>query len=126
MKIGILGSGDVGQRLADGFIATGHAVKIGTRSPEKVASWAAKQGNKTTAGGFADAAAFGEIVVIATLWEETPSAIRMAGEKNFAGKVVIDVTNSLDFSKGVPPVLAIANTDSGGETVQCICCQVAE
>jgi predicted dinucleotide-binding enzyme len=127
MKIGILGSGDVGQRLDDGFIATGHAVKIGTRNPEKVASWAAKQGNKTTAGSFADAAAFEEIVVIAPLWEGTSSAIRMAGEKNFAGKVVvIDVTNLLDFSKGVPPVLAIASTDSGGETVQRICCPAAE
>src|SRR5919109_1943857 len=116
MNIGIIGSGDVGQRLADGFIATGHAIKIGTRSPEKVASWAAKQRNKTTAVSFADTAAFGEIVVIATLLEGTPSAIRMAGEKNFAGKVVIDVTNPLDFSKGVPPVLAIANTDSRRET----------
>jgi predicted dinucleotide-binding enzyme len=63
MKIGILGSGDVAQRQADGFIATGHTVKIGTRSPEKVASWAAKHGSKTTAGSFADAAAFGEILL---------------------------------------------------------------
>lgn len=106
------------KRLANGFVATGHAVKIGTQSPEKVASCAAKHGNKTAAGSFADAAVFGEIVVIATLWEGTPSAIRRAGERNFAGKVVIDVSNLLDFSKGMPPVLAIANIDSGSKTVQ--------
>jgi 8-hydroxy-5-deazaflavin:NADPH oxidoreductase len=46
----------------------------------------------------------------------------MAGEKNFAGKVIIDVTNSLDFSKSIPPTLAITHADSGGETVQYICC----
>jgi predicted dinucleotide-binding enzyme len=118
MKIGILGSGDVGLRLADSFIATGHTVKIGTRSPEKVAPWATKHGGKASAGSFSDAASFGEIVALATLWEGTPSALQLAGAKNFSGKVVIDVTNPLDFSKGVPPGLAVGHTDSGGETVQ--------
>jgi 8-hydroxy-5-deazaflavin:NADPH oxidoreductase len=118
MKIGILGSGDVGLKLADSFTATGHTVKIGTRSPEKVASWVAKHNGKASAGSFSDAASFGEIVVLATLWEGTPSALQLAGTKNFSGKVVIDVTNPLDFSKGVPPKLAVGHTDSGGETVQ--------
>ncbi len=119
MKIGILGSGDVGLKLADSFIATGHTVKIGTRKPEKITSWAAKHGDsKASAGSFADAASFGEIVVLATLWEGTPSALQLAGLKNFSGKVVVDVTNPLDFSKGVPPGLAVGHTDSGAETVQ--------
>ncbi len=118
MKIGILGSGDVGLKLADSFIATGHSVKIGTRSPEKVASWTAKHGNRASAGSFADAASFGEIIMLATLWEGTPSALKLAGAKNFSGKVVVDVTNPLDFSKGAPPGLAVGHTDSGGETVQ--------
>ena len=61
---------------------------------------------------------FGEMVVIATLWNGTSNAIRMAGPKNFAGKIVIDVINPLDFSQGMPPKLAIGHSDSAGETVQ--------
>ena len=67
---------------------------------------------------FCRAASFGELVVIATLWNGTANAIRMAGPKNFAGKIVIDVINPLDFSKGMPPRLAISHSDSAGETVQ--------
>jgi len=118
MKIGILGSGDVGLKLGDSFIRLGHAVKIGTRNPGKVAPWVAGHGSLASAGSFAEAAAFGEILVIATAWDGTTSAIRMADAKNFSGKVVIDVTNPLDFSKGMPPKLAIGQTDSAGETVQ--------
>lgn len=118
MKIGILGSGEVGQKLAEGFAATGHTVKVGSRSPEKIAQWAAKNAGKVSAGSFSDAASFGEIVVLATFWEGTPAAIKMAGAGNFAGKVLVDVTNPLDFSKGVPPRLAVGRDDSGGETVQ--------
>lgn len=119
MQVGILGSGDVGLKLGDGFIETGNIVRIGTRSPLKVQSWISKYGNsRASSGNFAEAAAFGELLVIATLWEGTASAIRSADPKNFEGKVVIDVTNPLDFSKGVPPKLALGHTDSGGETVQ--------
>ncbi len=118
MKIGIIGSGDVGQRLAGGFIETGHEVKIGTRDPQKMADWVAKHGSRTSAGSFAEAASYGDIVVIATLWAGTESAIRMADPKNLAGKTVIDVTNPLDYSKGLPPTLAVGHTDSAGETVQ--------
>lgn len=118
MKIGIIGSGEVGQRLGDGFIELGHTVKIGTRDPQKVAAWVEKHGDKASAGSFSEAAAFGEdMVAIATLWIGTQSAIEMAGPANFAGKVVMDVTNPLDFSS-TPPKLAIGHTDSAGETVQ--------
>ncbi len=118
MQIGILGSGDVGLKLGDSFIELGHAVKVGTRSPNKVAAWVDRHGSKASAGSFSEAAAFGEVVIIATLWDGTASAIKMADSKNFAGKVVIDVTNPLDFSKGMPPKLAVGHTDSAGETVQ--------
>jgi predicted dinucleotide-binding enzyme len=118
VQIGIIGSGQVGQKLADGFIATGQTVKVGTRAPEKLAGWAAKHGGKASATSFSDAASFGDIVVLATSWEGAASAINLAGTKNFSGKIVIDVTNPLDFSKGVPPKLALGQTDSGGETVQ--------
>jgi 8-hydroxy-5-deazaflavin:NADPH oxidoreductase len=73
---------------------------------------------KVSSGTFAEAASFGELDVIATLWAGTEEAIRTADPKNFAGKVVIDVTNPLDFSKGMPSRLAIGHTDSAGESVQ--------
>jgi predicted dinucleotide-binding enzyme len=123
MKIGVLGSGDVGRRLGDGFIELGHIVKIGSRDPTKqeVVQWVSNHGGeegKASAGNFADVVSFGEMVVIATSWDGTSNAIRMANPKNFAGKIVIDVTNPLDFSEGMPPKLAIGHTDSAGETVQ--------
>lgn len=122
MNIGILGSGDVGRRLGDGLIALGHKVKIGTREPGKLdlQQWINNHGQeKAAAGTFAEAASFGdELIFLATLWDGAPNAIKMANVKNFTGKIVIDVTNPLDFSKGVPPKLAVGHTDSAGETVQ--------
>lgn len=117
MKVGIIGSGDVGQRLGDAFVELGHSVKIGTRDPQKLAAWVAKHKMRASAGSFSDAASFGDIVVIATAWSGTASAIEMAGPANMAGKVVIDVTNPLDHST-MPPRLAVGHTDSAGETVQ--------
>jgi 8-hydroxy-5-deazaflavin:NADPH oxidoreductase len=123
MKTGILGSGDVGRRLGDEFIELGHMVKIGTRDPSKgeVVQWVSNHGGeegKASAGTFTDAASFGEMIVIATSWDGTSNAIKMADPTNFAGKIVIDVTNPLDFSKGMPPKLAVGYSDSAGETVQ--------
>ena len=122
MNIGILGSGDVGRRLGDGLIALGHKVKIGTREPGKLdlQQWINNHGQETAAAGtFAEAASFGdELIFLATLWDGAPNAIKMANVKNFTGKIVIDVTNPLDFSKGMPPRLAVGHTDSAGETVQ--------
>jgi len=121
MKIGILGSGDVGRKLADGFIELGHQVKIGSRDPRqsKLTEWIDKHDKeKASSGTFADTASFGELVVLATLWTGTADAIRLADSRNFASKIVIDVTNPLDFSNGMPPRLALGHTDSAGETVQ--------
>jgi predicted dinucleotide-binding enzyme len=118
-RVGILGSGNVGQTLGAGFVELGAEVKIGSREPEKLAGWVSQQGAGASAGTFAEAAAFGEIVVVATLWSGTEHALRLADPANFAGKVVIDVTNPLDFvAPGKPPRLALGNTDSGGEQVQ--------
>jgi 8-hydroxy-5-deazaflavin:NADPH oxidoreductase len=120
MRIGILGSGDVGRKLADSFIENKHLVKIGSRNPnqEKLIEWMAKHDKaKVSSGTFAEAASFGELDLIATLWAGTADAIKMADPKNFAGKIVI-VTNPLDFSKGIPSRLAIGHTDSAGETIQ--------
>ena len=120
LRIGIIGSGDVGRALGRGFASRGHDVKLGTRDPDskKIQSWLSETEGGATAGTFAETASFGELLVLATLWDGTENAIRLADPKSFAGKVVIDATNPLDFSRGVPPTLAIAGNDSGGERIQ--------
>ena len=80
MKVGVLGSGDVGQVLGAGFASIGHQVKIGTRSPaqDKIRNWVAKVGANASAGSFAETAALGDLLVLATLWSATEEAIRHA------------------------------------------------
>ncbi len=120
MKIGILGSGDVGQKLGSEFAALGHDVKMGTRDPnsEKIKAWVAKNGPRASAGTFQEAASFAELAVLATLWSGTENAIRLANPKNLAGKTVMDTTNPLIFYPDAPPALALGHTDSAGEQVQ--------
>jgi len=121
MRVGIIGSGDVGRKLADGFIELGHQVRIGSRDPNqsKITEWINKHGKENASSGtFADTAGFGEIIVLATLWTGTSEAIHLANPTNLSNKIIIDVTNPLDFSKGMPPTLAVGHTDSAGETVQ--------
>jgi predicted dinucleotide-binding enzyme len=116
MNVGVLGSGDVGKSLARGFAGLGHRVRIGSRSPEKLADFASET-KGVEASTFEEAAAFGDLIAIATLGTATEEAINLAGTKNFDGKVVIDATNPLDFS-GMPPKLFVGHTDSLGERVQ--------
>jgi 8-hydroxy-5-deazaflavin:NADPH oxidoreductase len=120
MKIGILGTGDVGKALTAGFVELGYEVKIGTRDPnnDKAKSILKSFPVKVSIGTFFDAAAFGELIVIATHWSGTENAIKLADQYNFIRKVVIDATNPLDFSQGMPPKLAVGHTDSGGEQIQ--------
>jgi hypothetical protein len=119
MKIGILGTGDVGRALGKGFVTLGHEVKMGAREAnnEKAVSWAQEMGPQASAGTFAETAAFGEIVVLATLGVANESVVQIAGPANFRGKAVIDATNPLDFSGGRPKLAAMAD-GSGGEQVQ--------
>lgn len=120
MKVGILGTGDVGKALGDGFIKYGHSVMIGSRDPqsEKVQQWVKRQGEAASAGSFEEAAKFGELIVLAVSWSGCENAIRLAGAYHMAGKTVMDVTNPLVFEPGKPPSLALGRTDSGGEQVQ--------
>ena len=120
MKVGILGSGDVGQALGRGFHSRGHEVMMGTRHPssDEVKAWLADLGDRSSVGSFAESARFGDIAVIATAWSGTENMLRLAGADNLRGKVVIDVTNPLAFTEHGPPGLAIGTTDSAGETVQ--------
>ena len=100
MRVGILGSGDVARSLAGGFLKHGHDVTLGTRTPAKLAEWAAKH-PKAHVADFADAAKFGELVVLAVKGAAALDVLRMAGEANLAGKTVIDVTNPI---ADAPPV----------------------
>jgi predicted dinucleotide-binding enzyme len=120
MKIAVLGTGDVGKALGKGFLALGHDVKMGARSAgnEKAAAWAKEMGGRASEGSFADAAAFGELIVLATLGNANREVLAAAGAENLRGKIIIDTTNPLDFSKGFPPSLSVAGNDSGGEQVQ--------
>jgi predicted dinucleotide-binding enzyme len=120
MKVGVLGTGDVGRALGTGFVTLGHDVKMGSRSAtnEKMIEWARRAGPRASAGTFADAASFREIVVLATLGVANDEALRLAGTANLRGKILIDTTNPLDFSRGVPPRLAVSGEDSAGERVQ--------
>lgn len=94
MKIGILGSGDVAKILAGGFLKHGHEVKLGTRTPAKLHEWA-EQNPKGSIAGFADAARFGELVVLAVKGTSAMAVLHLAGAENFDGKPVIDVTNPI-------------------------------
>ena len=120
MKIGFIGSGQVGRSLGSGFAALGHHVKLGSRDAgkDKLRDWAAEAGPRASTGSFAEAAAFAEIAVLCTLWVGTENALTLAGRHRLSGKIVIDTTNPLDFSAGVPPRLALGHTDSAGEQVQ--------
>lgn len=121
-KIGILGTGMVGQTIGTKLISLGYQVKMGSRTAnnEKAVQWTEKNGNNASQGNFADAAGFGDMVFNCTKGEAVLDIISMAGPENFEGKTVIDISNPLDFSKGMPPFLIpqYCNTHSLGEEVQ--------
>jgi 8-hydroxy-5-deazaflavin:NADPH oxidoreductase len=100
MKVGILGSGEVAKTLGGGFLKHGHEVMLGTRDASKLAEWAAKN-REGKVGSFADAAGFGELVVVAVKGAVAAEALRAAGAGNLAGKPVVDATNPL---AAAPPV----------------------
>lgn len=128
MKIGILGSGVVGQTLGAKLVERGEDVVLGTRSPGKLEGkrgmgapledWLRNTNGKARVASFADAASHGEIVINATSGGASLDALTLAGEKNLDGKILIDVANPLDFSRGMPPTLTVCNTDSLGEQIQ--------
>lgn len=119
-RVGVLGTGEVGRRLAAGFASRGHEVVIGSRDPAKpeLAEWLSGDGAGVVAGTFAEAAAHGELLVLAVLGDAAEAVIADAGPSNFGGKVVIDAMNPLDFSGGFPAKLSISGEDSLGERVQ--------
>jgi len=119
MKIGILGTGDVGRALGRGFIALGHSVVMGARDAAnpKAAAWTQEAGPKASAGTFVQAAQAGDVVVLATLGSVTEEVLRGVGPGAVRGKLVLDATNPLDFSQGGPRLIGTVG-DSGGERHQ--------
>jgi len=93
-KVGVIGSGQVGETLADGFLKKGHEVMRGTREPAKLADWKTKAGAKGSTGTFAEAASFGELVVLAVKGTAAEEAVAMCGA-GLAGKLVLDTTNPI-------------------------------
>lgn len=120
MNIAVLGTGMVGNTIGSALIRLGHTVKMGSRTKgnEKALAWVAANGPAASEGTFADAASFGAVIFICTKGDGTLDALRAAGAANLRGKILIDISNPLDFSKGMPPSLFICNTDSLGEQIQ--------
>ena len=120
MKIAVLGTGMVGDVIATKLLSLGHSVMMGSRTNnnEKAAAWVAKSGAGAAQGTFADAAQFASIVFNCTKGLNTLDALTLAGAENLKGKILIDISNPLDFSKGMPPVLSIVNDNSLGEEIQ--------
>jgi predicted dinucleotide-binding enzyme len=118
-RVGILGSGEVGQALGSGFATLGYEVMMGTRRARdaKASAWVKKAGAKAARGSFADAARFGEIVVFAVPATANLDVVEAAGTDAFAGKLVIDATNAIDESSGHPE-LSLAREGSAGEQLQ--------
>lgn len=131
MDIAVLGTGTVGRAIAGRLQQLGHAVTVGTRDPRATlartepdgmgnppyAAWADEHPDVGLAT-FADAASAAELVVNASSGAATLEILASAGADNLAGKVLLDISNPLDFSAGFPPTLFVKDTDSLGEQVQ--------
>jgi 8-hydroxy-5-deazaflavin:NADPH oxidoreductase len=122
MKIGILGSGAVGQALGKSFASEGHDVMLGTRNPNaaKIHDWVTKTGKGVKVGTFEETARFGELLVLCPLFRAVEEVITMAGKDNFKGKIVIDTTNPIADEPPVNGVLKYVKTEQGsaGEAIQ--------
>jgi predicted dinucleotide-binding enzyme len=120
MRIGVLGTGVVGRTLATKLAELGHEVRMGARDAanETAREWAASAGAGAGSGTFADAAGSAELVVNCTAGAVSLQALEQAGEEGLRGKVLVDVANPLDFSRGRPPTLTVCNDDSLGEQIQ--------
>jgi hypothetical protein len=120
MKIAVLGTGMVGQAIATKLVAVGNEVMMGARDAknEKAVAWVKANGVRASAGTFRDAAAHGQVVFNCTSGAAALDALNAAGADNLRGKVLVDITNPLDFSQGMPPMLFTGSGDSLGERIQ--------
>lgn len=117
MQIAVLGTGMVGRALASRFAELGHTVTVGTRDPA-VTRDRGEVPDHLTLATYADAAAGAEVVVNATPGSVSLAVLELAGPDHLAGKVLVDVSNPLDTSAGMPPTLFVKDTDSLAEQIQ--------
>ena len=117
MRMGILGSGMVAQAISARLAELGYEVMIGTRDAEKLKGWQSSN-QRVMIGSFAETAAHGEMVFNATDGAASLQALTMAGAENLSGKILVDVSNPLDFTDGFPPSLTVFGTDSLAEQIQ--------
>lgn len=131
MNISVLGTGVVGQTISGKLAQSGHKVMVGTRDVGRTLAhtepgpyglpafsvWQ-KQYPGIRLGSFADSARYGELVINATNGAGSLEALTLASASNLNGKILIDISNPLDFSQGMPPTLSICNSDSLGEQIQ--------
>lgn len=120
MNIAVLGTGMAGNAIGTKVAQLRHQVMMGSRTADNknAAEWVKANGSNAKQGTFADAAAFGEIIFNGTNGAASLNALNMAGAENMKGKILIDISNPLDFSKGMPPTLFLCSTDSLGEQIQ--------
>ena len=120
MRFAVLGTGVVGPTIATRLVRLGHEVMMGSRDAAnaRAAAWVAEAGERASSGTFADAAAFGDVVVNATAGLHSLDALAACGAELLGGKLIIDVSNPLDFSAGFPPRLASRGDDSTAEQIQ--------
>ena len=119
MRIAVLGTGSAGAALGTGFARLGHDVRLGSRTADnpKALAWAAEVGGTASTGTFRDVCEWAELVVNATNGGTSVAMLTEVGDV-LRGKVLIDVSNALDFSQGFPPRLSVVNDDSLGEQIQ--------
>lgn len=122
MNIAVFGTGMVGATIGSKLISLGHTVMMGSRTAdnEKAAKWAEEAGANASAGTYAEAAAFGAMIFNCTKGDGSVAALQLAGAANLAGKIIVDISNPLDFSHGMPPCLipSLSNTHSLAEELQ--------
>jgi predicted dinucleotide-binding enzyme len=120
MRIGVLGTGMVGTTIATKLVDLGHDVTMGSRTAdnEKASEWVASTGDHASQGTFADAAAHGELLFNCTNGAVSTEAIGSARPEDLAGKTLVDVSNHLDLSQGMPPIVVMSPRDSVGERIQ--------
>src|SRR5215207_10261601 len=122
MNIGVLGTGTVGETIASTLTEKGFNVRMGSRTENnaKAAAWVKRSNNHATQGDFNDAAGFGDIVFLCLNGSYAMDAVRMVHRDSLDNKIVVDVTNPLDFSQGMPPrvIEGLGNSNSLGEEIQ--------
>jgi predicted dinucleotide-binding enzyme len=120
MRVGILGTGTVGNAIGTKLVERGHEVLMGsrTRDNEKAVAWVQRAGNGAGQGTFADAARFGEVLFNCTAGTKSIDALLLAGAETLGNRILLDLSNPLAFSPGALPTLTVSNTESLGEQIQ--------